>query len=112
VLNFPSTVRVNLYASPVDLQRSFDGLALAERQVIGEDPLCGHVFVFLNRRRDRVKLLLWICRHRRDWVPLPPTSPVPGDPLGGADTEFSNARLEGCAMRLGRTASLQVRAER
>jgi transposase len=33
--------------------------------VIGEDPLCGHVFVFLNRRGDRVKLLLW---DRNGWL--------------------------------------------
>ena len=65
MLNFPSTVRVYLCAQPVDLRKSFDGLAVATRQVIGEDPLCGHVFVFLNRRGDRVKLLLW---DRNGWL--------------------------------------------
>jgi transposase len=65
VLSFPSTVRVYLCAHPVDLRKSFDGLAVATRQVIGEDPLCGHVFVFLNRRGDRVKLLLW---DRNGWL--------------------------------------------
>src|SRR6266508_3030482 len=39
--------------------------AAATRQVIGEDPLCGHVVVFLNRRGDRVKLLLW---DRNGWL--------------------------------------------
>ena len=61
MLSFPSTVRVYLCACPVDLRKSFDGLAVATRQVIGEDPLCGHVFVFLNRR----KLLLW---DRNGWL--------------------------------------------
>jgi transposase len=65
VLSFPSTVRVYLCAHAVDLRKSFDGLAAATRQVIGEDPLCGHVFVFLNRRGDRVKLLLW---DRNGWL--------------------------------------------
>jgi transposase len=59
VLTLPSTVRIYLCARPVDLRKSFDGLAVATREVIGEDPLCGHVFVFLNRRGDRAKLLLW-----------------------------------------------------
>jgi transposase len=59
VLTLPSTVRIYLCARPVDLRKSFDGLAVATREIIGEDPLCGHVFVFLNRRGDRAKLLLW-----------------------------------------------------
>lgn len=59
MLTLPSTVRIYLCARPVDLRKSFDGLAVATREVIGEDPLCGHVFVFLNRRGDRAKLLLW-----------------------------------------------------
>lgn len=59
MLTLPSTVRIYLCARPVDLRKSFDGLAVATREIIGEDPLCGHVFVFLNKRGDRVKLLLW-----------------------------------------------------
>ena len=59
MLTLPGTVRIFLCARPVDLRKSFDGLALATRGIIGEDPLCGHVFIFLNRRGDRAKLLLW-----------------------------------------------------
>jgi transposase len=65
VLTLPSTVRIYLCARPVDLRKSFDGLAAATREVIGEDPLCGHVFVFMNRRGDRAKLLLW---DRNGWL--------------------------------------------
>jgi len=43
----------------VDLRRGFDALAAATRSVIGEDPLSGHVFVFMNRRKNRIKLLVW-----------------------------------------------------
>lgn len=67
MLTLPSTVRVHLCAQPVDLRKSFDGLAAATREIIGEDPLSGHVFVFLNRRSDRVKLLLW---DRNGWLLL------------------------------------------
>jgi transposase len=45
--------------APVDLRRSFDGLSNEVRAVLGSDPLNGHVFVFLNRRKTQVKLLLW-----------------------------------------------------
>jgi transposase len=44
---------------PVDCRRSFDGLAEQVRQQLHHDPLSGHVFVFRNKRGDRVKLLYW-----------------------------------------------------
>ena len=55
----PASVRIYVAAEPVDLRRGFDGLAAATRSLIQQDPLNGHLFVFLNRRRDRVKLLVW-----------------------------------------------------
>jgi transposase len=42
-----------------DLRKSFDTLAALVCNVIDEDPQSGHLFVFLNRRRDRVKILWW-----------------------------------------------------
>jgi len=59
VLTLPSSVRIYVAAEAVDLRRGFDGLAATTRGVIGADPMSGHVFVFLNRRRNRVKLLVW-----------------------------------------------------
>ena len=59
MLTLPPTVRIYLAAEPVDLRRGFDGLAAATRQIIREDPLSGHLFVFVNRRRDRLKILVW-----------------------------------------------------
>ena len=55
----PRAVRVYFAAQPVSLRRSFDGLSNEVRAVLGHDPLGGHVFVFLNRRRNQVKLLVW-----------------------------------------------------
>jgi transposase len=59
MLNFPPAVRIWLGTSPVDLRRSFDGLAEEVRQHLHNDPLSGHIFVFRNKRGDRVKLLYW-----------------------------------------------------
>lgn len=59
MLTLPSTVRIYVAAEPVDLRRGFDGLAAATRQIIREDPLSGALFVFLNRRANRLKILLW-----------------------------------------------------
>lgn len=41
------------------MRRQFDGLARAAREVIKKDPLSGHLFVFCNRRRNRIKILVW-----------------------------------------------------
>ncbi len=54
-----SRVRVYVCVEPVDMRKSFTGLCGVVREVVGEDPLNGHVFCFLNRRRTYVKLLYW-----------------------------------------------------
>lgn len=59
MLTLPASVRIYVAAEPVDLRRGFDGLAAATRSLIRQDPLNGHLFVFLNRRRNRIKLLAW-----------------------------------------------------
>lgn len=55
----PRAVRVYFATGPANLRRSFDGLSNEVRSVLGRDPLSGHVFVFLNKRKNQVKLLLW-----------------------------------------------------
>jgi len=55
----PRAVRVFFATAPMNLRRSFDGLSNEVRAALGHDPLSGHVFVFLNRRKTQVKLLLW-----------------------------------------------------
>jgi transposase len=59
MLSFPPAVRIWLCTQATDLRRSFDGLAELVRQHLHNDPLSGHVFVFRNKRSDRVKLLYW-----------------------------------------------------
>ena len=49
----PSSVKIYVASEPTDLRRGFDGLAAATRSVIGQSPLSGHLFVFVNRRRNR-----------------------------------------------------------
>lgn len=55
----PRAVRVYVATRPVRLNKSFDGLTHEVRAVLQMDPLSGHVFIFLNRRRTMVKLLVW-----------------------------------------------------
>ena len=55
----PRAVKVYVATAPCNLRKSFDGLSNEVREILGKDPLCGHVFVFLNRRKTQVKLVLW-----------------------------------------------------
>ncbi len=55
----PASVRIFLAPGATDMRKSFDGLAAAAKTIVKRDPLSGHVFVFLNRRRHMLKLLLW-----------------------------------------------------
>lgn len=55
----PRAVRVYVATAPCNLRRSFEGLTNEVRATLAMDPLSGHVFVFLNRRRTMVKLLVW-----------------------------------------------------
>ncbi len=59
MLMLPPAVRVFICLEVTDMRKGFDGLAAATQELLGEDPLSGHLFVFFNRRRDRVKLLFW-----------------------------------------------------
>jgi transposase len=59
VLLLSRAVHVYVATAPCNLKKSFEGLTNEVRQVLAKDPLSGHVFVFLNRRKTQVKLLLW-----------------------------------------------------
>ena len=55
---FPeSQVRIWLCTQPTDMRKSYDGLAAAVRQQLGEDRLSGALYVFINRRATQMKIL-------------------------------------------------------
>ena len=55
----PASVRVYLCLSPCDMRRSFDGLHALVRDHLQLDPFAGHLYLFANKRRDRLKILYW-----------------------------------------------------
>lgn len=59
MLGLSAAVRVYLATAPADMRKGFDGLAALASCGLGLDPLSGHLFVFSNRRRDRLKVLYW-----------------------------------------------------
>jgi len=52
-------VRIFLCTSPADMRKGFDTLAALVREHLGHDPLSGHLFLFVGRSRDRVKIMYW-----------------------------------------------------
>ena len=59
MLSLPTSVRIWLATQATDMRKSFDTLAEVVRQQLAGDPLSGQLFVFRNKRADRVKLLYW-----------------------------------------------------
>lgn len=59
MLTLSPSVRIWLCRQPTDMRRGFDRLAEMAREHAGEDPLCGALFLFRNRRGDRIKVLYW-----------------------------------------------------
>ena len=57
MLNIPSTVSIFLYTRATDMRKGFDGLSGIVREAFDADPLDGSLFLFVNRRRDRLKIL-------------------------------------------------------
>ena len=55
----PASVRILVCTTPQDMRRSFDTLALVTREVLGEDPQSGALYVFVGKRPTRVKVLWW-----------------------------------------------------
>lgn len=55
----PAAVRIFVCTTPTDMRKSFDGLFGMVQGLLDQDPLSGHLFLFFNRRRDRVKILAW-----------------------------------------------------
>ncbi len=70
MISVSAATRVFVALAPVDLRQSFNGLHAAVQRQLNHDPLSGHLFLFTNRTRNRIKLLywdgsgLWICAKR------------------------------------------------
>lgn len=59
MLNFTGNLKIFVATEATDLRMSFSGLYARTQNVLKEDPLTGSLFVFTNRRRNRVKSLYW-----------------------------------------------------
>lgn len=88
MLTLPPSVQLYVATQPVDVRRSFNGLSLYVQSVLRMSPMCGHLFIFFNRRKDQVRILywdrtgyaLWAKRLERGRFALEPKLLSPGGP--------------------------------
>ena len=55
----PPNLKIHLANGPVDMRKSSQTLAVLVKNVLQQNPFCGHLFVFYNKRKDIVKVLYW-----------------------------------------------------
>lgn len=59
MLSIGASTRIFVAKGPTDMRKGFDGLQGVISSVLEQDPLSGHLFLFVNRRRDKLKILYW-----------------------------------------------------
>jgi transposase len=65
VLSLPPSVKVYLAVDPVDMRKGVDALANVVRNVVRQEPMSGHLFVFRGRRGHMIRVLFW---DRNGWA--------------------------------------------
>jgi len=100
VLSLAGGARVFVAREPVDFRKAHDGLCAIVREHLRGDPFGGDVFVFFNRRRDRIKLLVW--DRQGFWLAYKRLERGTFEPLPGGDgaarVEVDRAQLQALLM--------------
>ena len=100
MISLTGSLRVYVCTQPADMRRSFDGLCGMARDLMKQDPLTGHLFLFRNRNRDRLKVLYWDRDGLAIWYKRLekgtwqfPTDMKPQSEKTGASAEISRQEL-------------------
>ena len=88
-----AAVRVYVAIEPADMRKSFDGLAALASGSLALDPLSGHLFVFINKRRDRIKILYWDRDGMVVWAKRLERGTFRIPPAGSVRIEMTTAEL-------------------
>ncbi|MGH8575309.1 MAG: IS66 family insertion sequence element accessory protein TnpB [Gammaproteobacteria bacterium] len=100
-----TATRVFVATGATDMRKGFEGLYGLVRDQLGEDPLSGHLFLFANRNRTRLKLLvfdgsgLWVCAKRLERGRFAWPQAVEGQPRIAMRAEELTLLLSGIDLR-------------
>ncbi len=101
MLSVPSTVSIFLHTRATDMRKGFDGLSGIVREAFGADPLDGSLYLFVNRRRGRLKILhfdgsgFWLYYKRLEAVAFDASEPAGG--VGVCDSSAGRTFSRLCA---------------
>lgn len=59
MLKLRQQIQIYVSLSVIDMRKSIDSLSALVLQEFNQDPQCGHLFIFFNRCRDKVKIIFW-----------------------------------------------------
>jgi transposase len=96
MISLPHSVRVFLHAPATDRRKGFDALSGLVTTAFGQDPTSGHLFLFVNRRRDRIKILHWDRDGLAIWykrLESPGTFELPAVPHDAVSIEMTATQL-------------------
>jgi transposase len=96
MIGLPHSVRVFLHAPATDLRKGFDALSGLVTAAFAQDPTSGHLFLFVNRRRDRLKILYWDRDGLAIWykrLETPGTFQLPAVPHDAVSIEMTATQL-------------------
>ena len=86
MLGIGHATRIHLAVEATDMRKSFEGLSGLIREKLREDPLSGHLFLFCNKGRNRLKVVfwdgsgLWVCAKRLEKGRFSWPATIDGDP--------------------------------
>jgi len=88
MLLLPDASKIFLACQPIDMRKSYQGLSVLVEQSLAQNPFSGNLFIFYNKRRDRLKMIywhingfcLWMKRLEKGRFPIPLSSS--GVPMG------------------------------
>jgi len=98
MLSIPQSLRILVARHPADFRKQFDGLSGIVRAEFGHDPLCGHLFVFFNKRRDRIKMLVF--EHTGFWLHYKRLERGTFESLAGISDECNCIEIDARRLRL------------
>ena len=98
MLSIPESIKIFVARNPADFRKQFDGLAAIAQDELGMDPFGGNLYVFFNKRRDRIKLLVF--QHTGFWLHYKRLERGTFEMLAGVNEDDDHIEIDARQLRL------------